>query len=101
LLRYVGRRLLWAIPTLFIVTFLVFVAIRIGTDPVQSYLRLNPRATQAKIQQYKEANGLVGTIPQQYFHWLRHFVTGDWGRSIKGSRPVWPELKDALANTLI
>jgi len=91
----------WAVPTLFIVTFLVFVAIRIGTDPVASYLRLNPRASQAKIQQYKEVNGLVGTIPQQYFHWLRHFVTGDWGRSIKGSRPVWPELKNALANTLV
>ena len=101
MLRYVGRRLVWTIPTLFIVTFLVFVAIRIGTDPVASYLRLNPRASQAKIQQYKEVNGLVGTIPQQYFHWLRHFVTGDWGRSIKGSRPVWPELKNALANTLV
>jgi len=101
LLRYVSRRLVWAVPTLFIVTFLVFVAIRIGTDPVASYLRLNPRASQAKIQQYKEVNGLVGTIPQQYFHWLRHFVTGDWGRSIKGSRPVWPELKNALANTLV
>jgi peptide/nickel transport system permease protein len=91
----------WTIPTLFIVTFLVFVAIRIGTDPVASYLRLNPRASQAKIQQYKEVNGLVGSIPQQYFRWLHHFVTGDWGRSIKGSRPVWPELKNALANTLV
>jgi len=101
LLRYVGKRLVWTIPTLFIVTFLVFVAIRIGTDPVASYLRLNPRASQAKIQQYKEVNGLVGTIPQQYFRWLGHFVTGDWGRSIKGSRPVWPELKNALANTLV
>ena len=101
MLRYVGRRLVWTIPTLFIVTFLVFVAIRIGTDPVASYLRLNPRASQAKIQQYKEVNGLVGSIPQQYFRWLHHFVTGDWGRSIKGSRPVWPELKNALANTLV
>jgi peptide/nickel transport system permease protein len=39
--------------------------------------------------------------PEQYVRWLRHFVTGNWGRSIKGSRPVWPELKRALANTIV
>ena len=60
-LRYTSRRLLWAIPTLFIITFLVFLALRAGTDPVASYLRVNPRATPAKIQQYKEVNGLIGT----------------------------------------
>ena len=101
LLRFVVRRVVWAVPTLFIVTFLVFVAIRIGTDPVQSYLRLNPRASQAKVQQYKEVNGLVGSIPEQYFRWLQNFLTGDWPNSIKGNRPVWPELKAALANSIV
>lgn len=101
MLHFVVRRLLWAIPSLLIVTFLVFVAIRVGTDPVASYTRLNPRATEAKILQYREANGLVGSIPEQYFRWLSHFVQGDWGRSIKGSRPVWPAIKDALGNTIV
>jgi peptide/nickel transport system permease protein len=100
MIRFIGRRLLWTIPTLFLITFLVFVAIRVGTDPVQSYLRINPRASQAKIQQYKVANGLTGNIVSQYFTWLQNFVTFDWGRSIKGSRPVWPELKNAMANTI-
>jgi peptide/nickel transport system permease protein len=85
----------------FLITFLVFIAIRIGTDPVQSYLRINPRASEAKVQQYKEANGLTGNMVSQYFSWLHHFVTFNWGRSIKGSRPVWPELKAAMANTLV
>ena len=40
--RFVTRRLMWTVPTLLVITFLVFVAIRLGTDPVQSYLRLNP-----------------------------------------------------------
>jgi peptide/nickel transport system permease protein len=101
MIRFVLRRLLWMIPTLFLITFLVFIAIRIGTNPVASYLRLNPRASQAKIQQYKVSNGLTGNIVSQYFHWLNHFVTFNWGRSIKGSRPVWPELKAAMANTLV
>jgi peptide/nickel transport system permease protein len=100
MIRFVGRRLLWTIPTLFLITFLVFIAIRVGTDPVQSYLRINPRATPAKVQQYKELNGLTGNIVTQYFSWLQNFVTFDWGNSIKGSRPVWPELKNAMANTI-
>jgi len=101
MIRFVLRRLLWAIPTLVLITFLVFWAIRTGTDPVQSYLRLNPRATESQIQAYRDANGLNGSIPQQYFTWLGNFVTFDWGASIKGNRPVWPELKNAMANTFV
>ena len=58
MLRFVIRRLAWAIPTLFLVTFLVYIALRIGTNPVESYKRINPRATPAKIQQYIDQNGL-------------------------------------------
>jgi ABC-type dipeptide/oligopeptide/nickel transport system permease component len=101
--RFVGRRLIWAVPTLLIVTFLVYVAIRIGTDPVASYLRSNQRASQAQIQTYIEKNGLYegfGGYVKGYFQWLGGFLTGDWPNSIKGNREVWPTLKDAMANTL-
>lgn len=94
------RRLAWAIPTLLFVTFLVYIALRIGTDPVASYKRINPRATKAKIAQYIEVNGLDPNYVRGYFRWLGNFVTLDWPRSIKGSREVWPQLKDALANTI-
>jgi peptide/nickel transport system permease protein len=99
-LRYVLRRLAWAIPTLIFVTFLVYIALRIGTDPVASYKRINPRATKAKIAQYIEVNGLDPNYVRGYFRWLGNFVTLDWPRSIKGSREVWPQLKDSLANTI-
>lgn len=100
MLRYVLRRLAWAIPTLVFVTFLVYIALRIGTDPVASYKRINPRASKAKIAQYIEVNGLDPNYVRGYFRWLGNFVTLDWPRSIKGSREVWPQLKDALANTI-
>lgn len=100
MLRYVLRRLAWAIPTLVFVTFLVYIALRIGTDPVASYKRVNPRASKAKIAQYIEVNGLDPNYVRGYFRWLGNFVTLDWPRSIKGSREVWPQLKDALANTI-
>lgn len=87
-------------PTLLLVTFLVYVALRLGTDPLQSYLRTNPRASKVKIEQYKSVNGLSSNYVLGYFHWLKNFVTFNWPRSIKGSREVWPELKDAMANTI-
>lgn len=98
--RYILRRLTWAIPSLVLVTFLVYIALRIGTNPLNSYLRSNPRASKAKIAEYKELNGLGSNYVAGYFHWLKHFVTFDWPRSIKGSREVFPALKDSLANSL-
>ena len=98
--RFIVRRVAWSIPTLLLVTFLVYLALRIGTNPVESYKRINPRATKAKIQQYIDINGLDPNFVRGYFTWLKNFITGDWPRSIKGSREVWPKLKDALANSL-
>ena len=94
------RRLAWAIPTLLFITFLVYIALRTGTDPVASYKRVNARATPEKIQQYIDANGLDPNYVRGYVRWLGNFLTFDWPRSIKGSREVWPQLKDALANTI-
>jgi peptide/nickel transport system permease protein len=101
--RFVTRRLLWAVPTLLIVTFLVYVAIRLGTDPVASYTRSNQRASRAKIDEYIEQNGLYegfGGYVRGYFKWLGGFLSGDWPHSIKGNREVWPNLKDAVGNSL-
>jgi peptide/nickel transport system permease protein len=95
---------MWAIPTLLFVTFLVYVAIRIGTNPLESYKRINQRAGPKKIAQYKEANGLYdgpGGFVKGYFKWLKGFVSGDWPRSIKGKQEVWPKLKDSLGNSLV
>ena len=103
MLRYAMRRAVWLLPTLVLVTFLVYVALRLGTDPVASYRRTNIRVSKKKIDQYIAENGLYsgafGYI-RGYFAWLWGFVTLDWPRSIKGSREVWPHLKDALANSL-
>ena len=103
MIRFFWRRLLWAIPTVVIVTFLVYVALRLGTDPVESYKRSNSRATSKQIDEYIRLNGLyegAGGYARGYLQWLRGFVTGDWPRSIKGRQEVWPDLKLAIANSL-
>ncbi|MBI4934072.1 MAG: ABC transporter permease [Actinobacteria bacterium] len=97
--------MLWLVPTVVFVTFLVYVAIRIGWNPVATYKRANPRASEAKVQQYIEVNGLYegfwGYI-RGYFSWLWSFVQGpdQWPRSIKGRAEVWPPLRYSMFNTL-
>ena len=105
MLRFVVRRLLWFIPTIVFITFIVYIALRIGFSPLNTYLRANPRASQAKIKQYIEVNGLYpgwGGYFRGYFHWLWLFIQGpdQWSRSIKGSSRVWPPLRYAIFNTL-
>jgi peptide/nickel transport system permease protein len=103
MIRFVLRRFLWAIPTILLVTFLVFVALRIGTDPVKSFQRLNPRVTAKVMDEYRRNNGLYPGFSgylKGYFQWLHGFVTGNWSLSIKGNYPVWPKLKNALGNSL-
>ncbi len=103
MVRFIIRRLLWAVPTVLVVTFVVYVAIRIGTDPVASYLRANTRASEEDVQTYIEQNGLYegfGGYVRGYFTWLGGFLSGDWPPSIKGEREVWPVLQDSLANSL-
>jgi len=99
--RFIGRRVAWAIPVLLIVTFLTFWAVKSATDPVQSFLRINTRATPEMVEEYKVKHGLIGSTPEQYVHWLGNFVTLEWGNSIKGNRPVWPDLKAAMVNSLV
>ena len=99
--RFIAVRTAWAIPVLLIVTFLTFWAVKSATDPVQSYLRTNPRATPEMIAEYEEANGLVGSTPEQYVRWLGNFFTLNWGNSIKGNTPVLPDLRQALGRSLV
>lgn len=104
MLRFIARRLLWLLPSLFFVTFLVYWALRVGSDPLFSYLRTNPRASKDKIQQYIEVNGLydgMGGYVRGYFKWLGNFLQGPdhWPRSIKGSSLVYPQLKRAMLNS--
>ena len=93
------------VPTIVFVTFLVYCAVRIGWDPVASYKRANPRASKAKIAQYREVNGLYDGFwgyVRGYKEWLWRFLQGpeEWSRSIKGRAEVWPPLRYAIFNTL-
>jgi peptide/nickel transport system permease protein len=100
MLRFIVRRVLWSIPVLIIASIIVFATVRAAVDPVAAAAR-NPRTTPEALAQYKKDLGLDQSPPQQYFKWLSSFVRGDFGESQYSNIDVWPQLRTALANTIV
>lgn len=100
MLRYIARRLLVAIPILFLLSVVVFAAARASASP-DAALRLNPRTSPEAIQNIRSELGLEESNVTQYRKWLGNFVQGDLGDSLVKRRPVAPMLKDAIGNTLV
>jgi ABC-type dipeptide/oligopeptide/nickel transport system permease component len=98
--RFTVRRLLWSIPVLLGASIVVFLVVRATVDPLAG-AALNPRVRAEDIARLRHAYGLDRPVAVQYWLWLTHFVRGDWGRSLLSNRPVYPDLRSALANTLV
>ena len=94
------RRLLSAIPVMFIITFATFVLMQmLPGGPLAAYEN-NPEISQEDIERLRHEMGLDRPIPVQYWAWLKNFVRGDWGYSFTTKRPVLQEIWDRLPNTL-
>ena len=99
MLLYVTRRILYAIPIALSVGLVCFMLVHIAPgDPVNAIVP--PDAPQAVVDQVRRAYGLDKPLPIQFAIWLGHVLQGDLGRSLATGRPVWEELRGAVANTL-
>ena len=82
-----GRRLLWALPTLFGVLVVVFVLLRVAPgDPVT--MMIGPGATADDIRALRAVYGLDRSLPAQFGVYLGQAVHGDFGRSITQKQDV-------------
>jgi peptide/nickel transport system permease protein len=99
LLSAVIRRLAAAIPTLLIVSMLVFSILRLlPTDPISMLLPMN--ATQDDIARIRHALGFDRSITVQYVVWLSDFLHGNLGLSIQSREPVAALIQHGLPTTL-
>jgi len=80
MLRFIGRRLLVAIPTLFLVVTLAFFMMRAAPgSPFDTDRRLSPAIEQNIRAQY----GMNKPLPQQYLDYVGGVLKGDLGPSLK------------------
>ena len=79
--RYLALRLLDAIPTVFLVLTLVFIAMRIlPGDPALA--ALGDKATPEQLALFREQMGLNVPLWRQYFDFFIGVLTLDFGRSL-------------------
>jgi peptide/nickel transport system permease protein len=98
-LRVVARRILMAVPLLFVVSVLSFLLVSL-TPGNATYAILGSNATQAEYRALRHALGLNLPLWDQYWQWLRHTVTGNLGASVVSGQPVSQAISERLPVTL-
>jgi peptide/nickel transport system permease protein len=89
---YILKRLLQIIPTILMITLVVFAMMHtIPGDPIIALL--GDAYSEEDAMQLRQAYGLDKPLVVQYVIWLGKLARGDWGTSILTSRPV---LQDVL-----
>ena len=100
LVRIVGPRLLSAIPTLILATFIVFILQRlIPGDPAVALA--GEYATEENLARIREQLGLDQPLVLQYLTWIGNAFTGDLGTSFQTGESVTALVFDRLPITLI
>ncbi|WP_127144317.1 ABC transporter permease [Pelagibacterium montanilacus] len=99
MLQFIARRILVSIPTLFLVSVLVFFLLKLlPGDPA---LALAGQEPSPEVIAYIRARyGLDQPLPVQYFTWLWGILQGDFGTSIRTGLPISEMLVQRLPVTL-
>ena len=97
--NYVIRRLAQAIPTLLLITGIVFLVVDFIPGNTASVL-LGQNATPENVAILSEQLGLDRPLAVRYGVWLKDILQGDLGKSAISRQPVWTLLGRALPVTL-
>ena len=97
---YILKRVIQAIPLLFLISFIVFLRIQATGDPLAAYT-VDASLTSDDIARLKAKYGLDQPVPIQYLNWLKNMVTGNWGTSYFTRESVVDMFLERLPNTLI
>ena len=99
MLRYIVKRVLQAIPLLFIISFLVFSLIQLAPyDVIDSVT--TPNMSQQQIDLLRERYGLNEPFLVQYFVWIKNIFQGDLGYSLVSQKSIAQELAVRIPNTI-
>jgi peptide/nickel transport system permease protein len=98
MLRYALIRIAASLPTLLLVSCLVFCLLRLMSgDPAA--LLVGDLASGEELQRVRAQLGLDLPLPVQYLAWLRTVLTGDFGTSLMTGEPVLEALLRRFAVT--
>lgn len=98
--RYIIRRLITAVPTLFAISLVIFTILALAPGDPLSDLAMNDSVPVELRQQMRRDLGLEDPIPVRYAKWFKEMATGSFGISFRTRGPVIDLLKQRLPTTL-
>lgn len=99
MLKYISKRLVYLIPVLVGIVFVVFTIMYFSPgDPAK--LILGDRAPVEQVEALRHELGLDLPYHQQFFNYIKNAVRGDFGTSYQLRMPVWDIIKLRFPLTL-
>lgn len=98
--RYLIRRLLAAIPTLLLISFVLYAVLSLAPGDPLSQFAANPAVPPEVRENIRRSLGLNDPWPVRYVKWLFALAHGDWGYSFGSRIPVWDLIKLRVPSTL-
>lgn len=99
MIRYVLRRLLWLIPVMLGVSFIVFTLMYLTPSDAAEII-LGANATEENLAALRSSMGLDKPFLVQYWNFLSGILRGDFGNSFINKLPVWTSIKTAFPYSL-
>ena len=98
--QYIIRRVLFAIPTLLVISFVVFAILALAPGDPLAQFALNPAIPESTRELIREQFGLNQPWPVRYVKWLQQLSQGNFGFSFSSKSPVSDLIWQRLPQTL-
>ena len=98
-LQYIVKRLLWAVPTVFLVTLMIFALVRIVPSDVVTMMS-DEQGYAEDAEEMRALLGLDRPMHAQYVTWMSRVLRGDLGVSLATEQEVLAEIRTRLPVTL-
>src|SRR5947209_5063669 len=98
--RYISRRLLISIPTLIVISFVIYAILALAPIDPLSQFGADPRIPREAREYIRCALGVNQPWPIRYVKWMTALFTGNFVVSFMSHSPVSELIKQRLPNTL-
>src|SRR5262245_23571730 len=106
MLRFIIRRILYGIVTLWVISVMSFIIIQLPpgdflTSYVAKLAEMGTTVSSDQFQIMRENYGLDQPIYVQYAKWMRGVLRGDFGRSLEWNVPVSDLIWDRMGMSIL
>jgi peptide/nickel transport system permease protein len=103
-MKYIIRRVASMIPTMILVSLIIFTLMRVLPGDVAMMILMGPdgegSATPEALATVREQLGLNDPLPVQYVKWMGGVVSGNAGESLWSGEPIYSEIGKRIGLTL-